>query len=129
MIVTDDKALTEMCFSLRNQGRGKAGGRLAHERMGYNFRLSDINCALGLVQLSRLDEFVEKRRRVANCYQHQLQKEQRIILPRTPPDCDISWFVFVVRLVANCSGQRDAVLKAMLSHRRNTQPPIRHCLL
>jgi len=43
MIVTDDDLLADMCVSLRNQGRGAGGGWLAHERLGYNFRLSDIN--------------------------------------------------------------------------------------
>ncbi|MHC4572941.1 MAG: DegT/DnrJ/EryC1/StrS family aminotransferase [Planctomycetota bacterium] len=66
MILTDDDDLADMCVCLRNQGRGKGGGWLDHERLGYNFRLSDINCALGIVQLSRIDEIKAKRKQVAN---------------------------------------------------------------
>ena len=65
MILTDDDGLADICVSLRNQGRGKGNGWLAHERLGYNYRLSDINCALGIVQLSRIDEIMVKRRQVA----------------------------------------------------------------
>ncbi|MHC4527611.1 MAG: DegT/DnrJ/EryC1/StrS family aminotransferase, partial [Planctomycetota bacterium] len=69
IILTDDDGLADMCVSLRNQGRAKGGGWLGHERLGYNFRLSDINCALGIVQLSRIDEIKAKRKQVAKWYQ------------------------------------------------------------
>lgn len=98
IILTDDDELAEMCFSLRNQGRGKGGGWLAHQRLGYNYRLSDINCAMGIVQLSRLGEFVAKRRAVAEMYQQILADESRLIVPAEPEGCEVSWFVFVVRL-------------------------------
>ncbi len=115
MIVTDDKRLADICLSLRNQGRGAGGGWLAHERMGYNFRLSDINCALGIVQLSRLEEFKAKRKKVAAMYQQMLADEDRIILPTEPADCDMSWFVFVIRLKENYTGeQRNQLLSKMI---------------
>ncbi len=114
IILTDDEALAEMCVSLRNQGRGKGGGWLAHERLGYNYRLSDINCALGIVQLSRLAEFVEKRQRVAKMYQQLLAGDDRLIVPQTPAGCQMSWFVFVVRLAEKYSRQqRNGLLKGM----------------
>lgn len=114
MILTDDEALAEMCISLRNQGRGKGGGWLGHERLGYNYRLSDINCALGIVQLSRLAEFVEKRRKVAKMYQQLLAGDDRLTVPQDPAGCEISWFVFVVRLAEKYSlQQRNRLLKGM----------------
>jgi perosamine synthetase len=114
MILTDDEALADMCVSLRNQGRSKEGGWLGHERLGYNFRLSDINCSLGIVQLSRIEEIKAKRRQVANWYQQMLADDDRLIVPFEPDDCDMSWFVFVVRLSEDFSiEQRDHVLEAM----------------
>jgi perosamine synthetase len=114
MIVTDDDDLADMCVSLRNQGRGKEGGWLDHERLGYNFRLSDINCALGIVQLSRIDEIRAKRKQVAKWYQEMLTGDGRLIVPTETDSCDISWFVFVVRLVDVFTlEQRDKVLEAM----------------
>ena len=106
MIMTDDDNLADMCLSLRNQGRGKGDGWLAHERLGYNFRLSDINCALGIVQLSRIEEIKAKRKQVAKWYQEMLATDDRLIVPIEPNGCDISWFVFVVRLAEEFTGQR-----------------------
>ncbi|MBN1360078.1 MAG: DegT/DnrJ/EryC1/StrS family aminotransferase [Sedimentisphaerales bacterium] len=114
MIVTDDDALADLCVSLRNQGRGASGGWLAHERLGYNFRLSDINCALGLVQLSRLTEMKAKRRRVAGWYQELLADDDRLVVPVEQPGCEVSWFVFVVRLADRFGvEQRDTLLERM----------------
>ncbi|MHC4648885.1 MAG: DegT/DnrJ/EryC1/StrS family aminotransferase [Planctomycetota bacterium] len=114
IILTDDDNLADMCVSLRNQGRGRDAGWLSHERLGYNFRLSDINCALGLVQLSRIDEIKAKRKQVARWYQQMLADEQRLIVPAEPAGCDVNWFVFVVRLANDCTlEQRDAILEAM----------------
>jgi len=114
MILTDDDDLADMCVSLRNQGRAKDSGWLAHARLGYNFRLSDINCALGITQLSRIEQIRAKRRQVAKWYQEMLAGDDRLIVPAEPDNCDMSWFVFVVRLADTFSGQqRDRILEAM----------------
>jgi len=114
MILTDDDNLADVCVSLRNQGRGKAGGWLAHERLGYNFRLSDINAALGVVQLSRIEEIKAKRRQVAQWYQEILAEEERLIVPTEPAGCELSWFVFVVRLREGFEPRhRDIILQEM----------------
>jgi perosamine synthetase len=114
IILTDDDNLADMCVSLRNQGRGKAGTWLTHERLGYNFRLSDINCALGIVQLSRIDEIKAKRRQVAAWYQQMLADDERLIVPVEQDGCEISWFVFVVRLADKFTlEQRNGILQAM----------------
>jgi perosamine synthetase len=116
MILTDDDALADMCVSLRNQGRGKKAAWLAHERLGYNYRISDMNCALGIVQLSRIDEIKAKRRQVAKWYWEMLAGDERLIVPAEPAYCDISWFVFVVRLAEEfTTEQRDRILQQMQS--------------
>ncbi len=98
MILTDDDALADQCVSLRNQGRSLGDTWLSHGQLGYNFRLSDINCALGIVQLSRIEEFVSKRAEVARHYHEQLKHDSRLILPTAPDNSRMSWFVYVVRL-------------------------------
>jgi len=114
MIVTDREDWADLCVSLRNQGRCNRGTWLAHERLGYNYRLSDINCALGLVQLSRLDEFMIKRAQVATWYQERLAQETRLITPEAPRNSRMSWFVFVVRLNESYSQtERDRLLKCL----------------
>jgi perosamine synthetase len=114
MILTDDDRLADLCVSLRNQGRAAGGGWLAHERLGYNFRLSDINCALGIAQLSRIDEIKARRRQVAGWYQEMLAGEERLTLPQETPGCEISWFVYVVRLAEQYGiEQRDRILQEL----------------
>lgn len=114
MIVTDDADLAGQLRSIRNQGRGAAGNWLSHERLGYNFRLSDINCALGIVQLERIDHLLAARKRVADWYRERLEGESRIILQRVSSDVEMSWFVFVIRLTDDYSrDDRDRMLEAL----------------
>jgi len=111
MIVTDDQEAAHLCASLRNQGRDLNGGWLAHARLGYNYRLSDINCALGITQLKRIEEFIDKRQQVVQWYTQLLADENRLVIPSEPQGCRISWFVYVVRLQDQFSAeQRDQVL-------------------
>jgi len=127
MILTDDEKLADMCKSLRNQGRGKGGGWLAHDRVGYNFRMSDINAALGISQLKRIEQFVQKRRKVAALYQELLADENRIIVPKEPAGSRMSWFVFVVRLKEPYNSKRNAILNAMFAEGiqvNNYFPPV-----
>ena len=128
MILTDDDNLADLCVSLRNQGRGRSGGWLDHERLGYNFRLSDINCALGIAQLSRIDEMKANRQQVAKWYQEMLAGDDRVIVPTEPAGCDVNWFVFVVRLAEKYSrDQRDTVLERMRERgiqAKNYFPPV-----
>lgn len=114
MILTDDENLADACISLRNQGRDKGGGWLGHKRLGYNYRLSDINCALGIVQLSRIDEIKAKRKQVAKWYQEILAADERLIVPAEQDGCEINWFVFVVQLTESFTpAQRDRILQGM----------------
>jgi len=128
MVLTDDDDLAEMCVSLRNQGRGSGAGWLAHERLGYNFRLSDLNCALGIVQLSRIDEIKAKRRQVASWYLEKLADDCRLVLPGEREGCDVSWFVFVVRLAEELTqDDRDRILQQLAVHNiqaGNYFPPV-----
>ena len=113
IILTDDDSLADLCVSLRNQGRDKGDGWLSHQRLGYNFRLSDINCALGIVQLSRIEQIKAKRKQVANWYQEMLSDDERLIVPFEDEGCDISWFVFVIRLTKGLIQYRDQILGEM----------------
>lgn len=111
MIVTDDDQVAFLCRSMRNQGRDPDAGWLQHARLGFNYRLPDINCALGIVQMRRLDEILAKRRLVASWYVERLRGEERVSLQRIPSEVEMSWFVFVVRLDDRYSqNDRDGIL-------------------
>ena len=89
----------ERIDSERNQGRAPDLGWLDHDRLGFNYRLDDLSCALGLAQLERLDEMLEARTRVASLYAEALAGVEGLDLPC--PDeggARRSWFVYVVQL-------------------------------
>jgi perosamine synthetase len=116
MVVTDDENLHKLVVSMRNQGRDDGAGWLAHARLGYNFRLSEINCALGIAQLKRFDEILERRKRVAGWYTERLEGEKRIRLQKVHPDCRVSPFVMVVRLEDRYTREdRDRILDRLRS--------------
>jgi len=109
MIVTNDDRIALLCRSLRNQGRDVDGGQIAHTRLGYNYRLSDIHCALGITQLERIEEILKKREGVATRYNRLLKEVVKI--PQTLNGTKRSWFVYVVCLPAHYSKKdRDEIL-------------------
>ncbi|HOD83179.1 MAG: UDP-4-amino-4-deoxy-L-arabinose--oxoglutarate aminotransferase [Planctomycetes bacterium ADurb.Bin126] len=110
MLVTDDPQIRDLARSLRNQGRA-TDDWLAHARLGYNYRLSELAAALGEVQMVRLDDILECRRRVARLYHDALADLDALHLPAMAQPHDASWFVYVVRLADDFSAQdRDAIL-------------------
>ena len=89
----------ERLRTLRNQGRHPSGDWLDHAEPGYNYRLSDIACALGRIQLSRIDEILALRQAAAAHYHQLLSPIPGLELPPLNlPNRVISWFVYVVRL-------------------------------
>jgi perosamine synthetase len=112
MVCVADPAIKERIDSERNQGRSPDLGWLDHDRLGFNYRLSDIACALGLAQLERLQEMLASRARVASLYREALEGVEGLGLPC--PDTGGArrgWFVFVVQLPRGLD--RDAVVRAL----------------
>ncbi|MFN8548007.1 MAG: DegT/DnrJ/EryC1/StrS family aminotransferase [Candidatus Eisenbacteria bacterium] len=117
MVVTNDDEIAFRVRSMRNQGRDPDAGWLQHSRLGFNFRLPDLNCALGVAQMERLDEILGKRSRIAEGYVERLRGESRVSLQAIPADVTMSWFVFVVRLDDRYSqDDRDAILGKLRDH-------------
>ena len=101
MVTLGEPALKELIDSERNQGRSPDMGWLSHERLGFNFRLSDIACALGIAQLGHLDDMLAARERVAGWYAERLAGIEGLGLPC--PDqgqARRGWFVYVVQVPA-----------------------------
>lgn len=98
MIVTDDDQLARAIDSLRNQGRDDEGTWMNHVRIGYNFRLDEMSAALGLSQVSRLDEILDGRQRVADRYTELLADVDGVNVPVVSPETTrMSWFVYVIQ--------------------------------
>lgn len=97
MVLTDDDELARRCRSLRNLCF-QPGKRFVHEELGYNFRMSNLQAAVGVAQLERLDEFVSRKRRMGERYTELLANLQGIQLPvaRTEYAENIYWVYGVV---------------------------------
>ena len=116
MVVTGDEDVAAAIRSLRNQGRRPGGDWFEHFDLGYNYRIPEMSCALGLTQLGRIETILERRRMVAEEYDRRLRGFQGLILPPlTMPDRVISWFVYVVRLGDELIvAQRDAIRQSLI---------------
>ncbi|HEX8752101.1 MAG TPA: DegT/DnrJ/EryC1/StrS family aminotransferase, partial [Solirubrobacterales bacterium] len=99
MIALADPAAKERIDSERNQGRAPDMGWLDHDRLGFNYRLSDLQAALGLAQVEKLDSLLERRRAVAGMYAERLAAVEGLVVPPAARGEERrSWFVYVVRL-------------------------------
>lgn len=97
MILTDDDELAETCRSLRNLCF-QPHKRFVHERLGWNLRMTNMQAALGLAQLERLDEFVERKRQMGKLYTELLKDVPDIQLPlaKTAYADNIYWVYGIV---------------------------------
>ncbi len=110
MLVTTDPAVKERVDSERNQGRAPNMAWLDHDRLGFNYRLSDLQCALGIAQLERLDDMLAARERVAGWYAQALADVEGLELPYEGSDRR-SWFVYVMQVPRGVD--RDEVVRAL----------------
>ncbi|MFL5861394.1 MAG: DegT/DnrJ/EryC1/StrS family aminotransferase [Solirubrobacteraceae bacterium] len=121
MVTTSDAAIKERLDSERNQGRAPDMGWLDHDRLGFNYRLSDLACALGLAQLERLDDLLAGRARVAELYRAALAGVEGLHLPcRDAGGNRRGWFVFVVQLPRGID--RDDVVRALAARSIPSKP-------
>ena len=111
LVVTRDPLLAREMRAMRNHGRFETDEWHQHSILGYNYRLSEINCALGCTQIRRIEDILALRERVARKYEEQLRGLSSLILPPTELDRGRpSWFVYVVRLESHfCMDQRDSI--------------------
>jgi len=106
MVVTRDSQTADTIRALRNQGRRHTDGWLEHGVLGYNYRLSELNCALGLEQSKRIRQILHCRAAIAKQYSEELHAIPEVTAPPLEiADRRICWFVYVVRVP-----NRDAIL-------------------
>jgi perosamine synthetase len=121
MVTVADPAVKERIDSERNQGRAPDMGWLDHDRLGFNYRLTDIACAIGLVQLGRLDGMLADRARVAGWYREALAGIEGLGLPCEDAGGDRrGWFVFVVQVPRG--RDRDEVILALRARGVQSKP-------
>lgn len=112
LIVTNDTKAANFMRALRSQGRAPGDTWLQHTYLGYNYRMDDLSAALGVVQMSRIEELLNKRQQVADWYAERLSEIHGVEAPMLVKDTTrVSWFVYVVRFDA--SVDRDTIAKEL----------------
>lgn len=107
MICTNDETLYQRLVLFRSHGITR-NEELLHEKqgpwyyeqlaLGYNYRITDIQCALGVSQLQRLDSFVARRRELVAQYNNAFQNVPGIVLPYMEEGCNSSWHLYVIQV-------------------------------
>ena len=122
MILTDDDALAENCRELRNLCF-KPNKRFVHDRLGWNLRMTNLQAALGVAQLERLDQFLIKKRWIGNRYNELFSNLQDVQLPLVKTDYaeNIYW---VYGLVLNDAMEFEAeeIMKQLLKLGIDSRP-------
>ena len=121
MIALGDGAMKERIDSERNQGRAPDMGWLDHDRLGFNYRLSEIACALGIAQLDRLQTMLTARSRVAGLYREALSSIVGLGVPCADRHGDTrGWFVYAVQLPDDVD--RDETVRALTAAGVQSKP-------
>jgi perosamine synthetase len=105
MVTTDDETVAQRCKMIRNHGMQR---RYYHDMLGYNFRITDLHAAIGLVQIERLDEFTEKRKENATYFNTHLKS---VKIPNVRPGYEHVWHQYTIRL--DGGRDRDAAIKKL----------------
>jgi len=124
-ILTNRKDLYEKLLMLRSHGITKDVSRFTcrdskmtgpwyyeQQYLGFNYRITDIQCSLGLSQLKKLDGFLEKRRKLVDTYNEALCDINAIILPKEKPYVKSAWHLYYIRL--RSASKRKALFEQLL---------------
>lgn len=122
IVVTDDPLLAERCQSLRNLCF-QAQKRFYHEELGWNFRMTNLQAALGLAQLERLDEFVAKKRWMGALYNELLYDVPGIQLPQASTSYALNiYWVYGIVLDERIPIDAEEVMKRLAAKNIGTRP-------
>lgn len=133
MVTTNREELTEPLNMLRNHGAsiseeqrhlGPKPYLLPEFRLlGYNYRMTDLQGAIGLVQLAKLDRFIDERQRWAGFYQDRLADIDWLVLPQVPDSCRHGWQSFVVKVLPEKAPmQRNQLMEFLQEKGISTRP-------
>ena len=114
-LLTNDKKIADSSRAIRNHGASPRGRWSDYRILGYNYHINEMNCALGIVQLSRVEEIIRRRIHVAQMYTKRLQYSPFIHpLAQAPRDVHLSPYIYLTRLDDRFPKQkRDQVIRKL----------------
>jgi perosamine synthetase len=121
MLMTDDIGLAERCKKLRNLAFEPGGRRFVHHEIGWNYRMTNLQAALGLAQLERIDAHISRKREIGKLYQEQLKNVVGLQLPLASTDYakNIYW---VFGLVAKSEQLAEGIVQQLNDSKIGTRP-------
>lgn len=120
VILTNDDEFAVECYKLKNHGR-KVKGIFIHDDIGYNFSYTDLQAALGIAQLSKLDMIISRKREIYNMYRKELIALNKVSFPYLDPMCSpVFWFTNI--LVSDASALKDYLAEQGIETRRFFYP-------
>jgi perosamine synthetase len=111
-ILTNDERLADHAKHLTTTAKLTHRWEYVHDEVGYNFRMPNLNAALGCAQLEQLPEFLASKRRLLERYQEAFSGIQEIRLMREPSGCESNYWLQTLVLSDAVAGQRDVILQA-----------------
>ncbi len=122
MIVTNDKTIYERCKSLRNLCFGNKGNRFNHSDIGWNYRFTNIQAAIGLGQLQNINWIVKRKKEIGKRYIERLKNNKNIIIQKGKNEYseNIFW-VFGILIKKNYKLKRDEITKKLLEKNIQTR--------
>lgn len=110
MVTTDDEEYAEALRAIRNHGEERANWSV---RLGHNYRMSEVQAALGIAQLGKLPNFLKKRRSNAENLSKELSSVRRLILPKEPEGMLHAWNLYTVRVRGANAAKRNKVVEKL----------------
>lgn len=122
MLVTDDSTLYQRCQMLRDHGRDPSGKLFWNLEVGYKYRMSSMQAALGLAQLERIEELIDKKRWIFDCYRTRLNNHPGLTLNQEPPHTHSTYWMVTALLDPALGWQKEALIQAMAERGVDTRP-------
>src|SRR5690606_32771128 len=121
-ICTNDDTLADRARLIRNHGM-RGNKRYWHETIGHNFRLTNLQAALGYAQLEHVNQIIENKKRVFARYQANLQNQSGVHLQQITSQCDPVMWAVALKIDPTIFGQtRDALIEALKDEKIETRP-------